>query len=198
MVSSLLDGQVTILLRSWSAGDRSAFDHLAPAVYAELNRIAKRHLQAHRHGTLQPTALVHEAYLRLCGSQSVSWQDRTHFFAVSAQLMRRILLDHFRARMAKKRGSGSSAITLDQSLAIGGSQPLDLLDIDTALHELADLDPRQARIVELRFFVGLSIEETAEALHISTATVKRDWTVAKIWIQRRLMKPEPCNTPGRL
>jgi RNA polymerase sigma factor (TIGR02999 family) len=156
-----------------------------------LNRIAKRHLQAHKHDTLQPTALVHEAYLRLCGSEPVSWQDRTHFFAVSAQLMRRILVDHFRARVAQKRGAGGSAITLDESLAIGGSQQPDLLDVDTALDELAELDSQQARIVELRFFVGLSIEETAEALRLSTATVKRDWQVAKIWIQRRLMKPGP-------
>ncbi len=190
MGSSPPDGQVTMLLRNWSAGDRSAFDHLVPAVYAELNRIARRHLQAHKRDTLQPTALVHEAYLRLCGSEPVSWQDRTHFFAVSAQLMRRILVDHFRARIAQKRGAGSAAITLDQSLAIGGSQPPDLLDVDTALNELAELDSQQARIVELRFFVGLSIEETAEALHISTATVKRDWLVAKMWIQRRLTKPE--------
>jgi RNA polymerase sigma-70 factor (ECF subfamily) len=179
---------VTALLQDWSAGDREAFDRLVPAVYSELRRIARRQLDGRNLVTIQPTALVHEAYIRLLGSKSVSWQDRAHFFAVAAQLMRRMLVDHFRAAFSQKRGGGAVAITLDESLAVNDLEQPNLLDVDTALTELAELDPQQARIVELRFFVGLSIEETAEALRVSPATVKRDWVVAKSWIHRRLTR----------
>jgi RNA polymerase sigma factor (TIGR02999 family) len=178
--------EVTALLHSWSAGDREALDHLVPIVYGELRRIAKRCLAGRLSDSLQPTALVHEAYIRLCGSAPVSWQDRAHFFAVAAQLMRRMLVDYFRAASRQKRGGRAVVITLDESLAMSDLPGPDLIDVDTVLTELAELDEQQARIVELRFFVGLSIEETAEALRISPATVKRDWVVAKAWIHRRL------------
>jgi RNA polymerase sigma factor (TIGR02999 family) len=179
---------VTRLLRSWSSGNSSALDQLVPMVYAELQRIADRHLNAeYRAHTLQPTALVHEAFLRLEGGVDISWHDRAHFFAVAAQVMRRVLVDHARSRLAQKRGGGAIAITLDESSKYAESAEPDVLDVDRALEELAALDQRQARIVELRFFGGMSVEETAEALNISPATVKREWTVAKTWIRRRLM-----------
>jgi RNA polymerase sigma factor (TIGR02999 family) len=182
--------EVTQLLRAWSGGDRAALDRLVPAVYAELGRIAARHLRGRRRNdTVQPTVLVHEAYLRLSGTTPVAWQDRAHFFAVAAQLMRRILVDHSRSRAAAKRGGGSISLTFVEPAVQGLPDP-DVLDVHTALEELSQLDAQQAHIVELRFFGGLSIEETAEALGISPATVKRDWTVAKTWIRRRLSPPK--------
>jgi RNA polymerase sigma factor (TIGR02999 family) len=177
---------LTQLLRAWSGGNRAALDRLVPAVYTELGRIATRHLRGRRRNdTVQPTVLVHEAYVRLRGTTPVAWQDRAHFFAVAAQLMRRILVDHIRSRAAAKRGGGSISLSFVEPAVPGLPDP-DVLDVHTALEELSQLDAQQAHIVELRFFGGLSIEETAEALGISPATVKRDWTIAKTWIRRRL------------
>ena len=177
---------VTRLLAEWSGGDRSALDRLVPFVYDELHQIAKRHLASRGPQTLQSTALVNEAYLRLAGKSNVSFHDRTHFFAVAARVIRGILVDHARERLAQKRGAG--AITLNLGEAAGSTAPreVDLLALDEALGRLAGLDPQQARIVELRYFAGLSIEETAEVQGISPATVKRDWSVARRWIYREL------------
>jgi RNA polymerase sigma factor (TIGR02999 family) len=190
VVNDMLNGEnsadVTVLLREWSAGSREAFDRLVPVVYGELGRIARRNMGARQEDTLQPTALVHEVYVRLCGAAPVTWQNRMHFFAVAGQVMRRVLVDHYRAGNAKKRGSGFLTVTLDESLAMQDMNQPDIMDLDAALSELAEFDAQQAKIVELRFFVGLSIDETASALDISPATVKRDWAVAKAWIYRRL------------
>lgn len=179
--------EVTRLLREWGAGDGKALDELIELVYPELHRIAARYLQGRPGQTLQSTALVHEAYLRLLGRQDVHWSDRTHFYAVAARIIRGILVDHYRAQRAEKRGGDAEKVTLDASAASSPAADLvDLLDLDTALHELEQLDPQQARIVELRYFAGLSIEETAHVAGISPATVKRDWLLAKAWIRRRL------------
>lgn len=181
---------ITRLLRAWAAGDASALDRVFPDVYAELQRIAGNRFRARSLGrTIDPTSLVHEAYLRLSRSQPVEWQNRTHFFAVAATLMRRILVDHARARDAAKRGGGMS-VTLSEPTDRSAVLSAELLDIDAAMNELAVLDSQQARIVEMRFFGGLSIEETAVTLGISPATVKRDWAVAKTWIRRRLTAKE--------
>lgn len=180
------DSDITVLLREWSSGNPAALDQLLPVVHSELLRIAGRHLRKRgMPNTLVPAALVNEAYLRLCRFASVDWNDRTHFFAVSAQLMRRVLVDHARARSADKR-DGGPVITLGDEMGFTAQKTPDLLDLDRALTELERLDLRQARIVELRFFTGLSVEETAVALDISCPTVKRDWAVAKAWIRRRL------------
>jgi RNA polymerase sigma factor (TIGR02999 family) len=155
-------------------------------VYDELRRLARRYLQQERPGhTLQSTALVHEAYLRLV-DQNVSWQNRAHFFGIAAQMMRRILVDHARSRSAAKRGDGACRVTLDEGLVALAERDLDLVALDAALTNLAKIDPQQAKIVELRFFAGLSIEDTSEALHISPATVKRDWAMAKAWLHREM------------
>lgn len=177
---------ITLLLREWSGGDESALNRLLPIVHSELQRIAGSSLRRRgANDTLTPNALVNEAYLRLCRLPNVDWNDRVHFFAVSAQLMRRILVDHARARFAEKRG-GQLLVTLNEEIGFAATNTPDILDVDRALSELETLDPRQARIVELRFFTGLSVEETAAALDISCPTVKRDWAVAKAWIRRRL------------
>jgi RNA polymerase sigma factor (TIGR02999 family) len=175
------------MLRAWNAGDDAAFDRLVPLIYSELRPIARNCLRGRGNHTLQPTALIHEAFLRLNGASSIPWQHRAHFFAVASQIMRHVLVDYARARMAAKRGSGG-ALTIvigEPAESPAGLEP-DILDVDRSLHELASLDARQAKIVELRFFGGLSIEETAEALRVSPATVKREWTVAKTWIRRSL------------
>jgi RNA polymerase sigma factor (TIGR02999 family) len=175
------------MLRAWNAGDHAALDRLVPLIYSELRPIARNCLRGRGNHTLQPTAPIHEAFLRLGAASTIPWQHRTHFFAVASQIMRHVLVDHTRARMAAKRGAGA-AITIainEPSEAPAGLEP-DILDVDRSLHELTRLDTRQAKIVELRFFGGLSIEETAEALHISPATVKREWVVAKTWIRRSL------------
>jgi len=179
--------QVTRLLQRWGSGDETALNELIELVYPELRRIASRYLH-NSSGTLQSTALVHEAYLKLVGRQDIHWTDRTHFYAVAARVIRGILVDHYRAQNAAKRGGGADHVTLDGSAspAAPASDPVDLLDLDIALNELEQLDPQQARIVELRYFAGLSIEETAHATGVSPATVKRDWLVAKAWIRRRL------------
>lgn len=177
---------ITVLLHEWSGGSPSALNRLLPIVHAELLRIAGGNLRRRSaDDTLVPAALVNEAYLRLCNSTRVDWNDRTHFFAASAQLMRRILVDHARARCTEKRGGGL-LVTLCEEMGLPAVKAPDLLDLDRALSELEELDPRQARIVELRFFTGLSVEETAVALDISCPTVKRNWAVAKAWMRRRL------------
>lgn len=185
-------GSVTALLLAWGGGDRAALDALLPAVYDELHQQAARALRREAPGhTLQPTGLVHEAYLRLVDQRRARWENRAQFFGVAAQLMRRILVDHARSRRADKRGGGARAVTLGTDLpagdgAAGSPAALDVLALDDALARLAALDPRQARVVELRYFGGLDIDETAAALGISPATVKREWTVARAWLRRAL------------
>ena len=178
---------VTKLLLRWGNGEREAFDALAPLVYDELRRLAGRYLRRERsEHTLQSTALVHEAYLRLVDQRNVRWQNRAQFFGLAAELIRRILVDHARARLAAKRGGTVYKITLDEALDASAPRDLDLVRLDDGMKTLAQMDPQQARVVELRFFAGLTIEETAEVLGISPATVKRDWLVAKAWLRREL------------
>jgi RNA polymerase sigma factor (TIGR02999 family) len=181
--------QVTRLLREWSNGDESALEQLTPLVYGELRRLAGRYLRKERPDhTLQSTALVHEAFIRLVDQRDVKWQNRAHFFGVAAQMIRRILVDHARGRQATKRGSGAPKLSLDEALATPERKDLDILALDDALNSLAKIDPQQARIVELRFFTGLTVEETAEVLGISPATVKRDWVTAKAWLYRDISR----------
>lgn len=182
---------VTGLLQAWSAGDTSALDALFPIVYDELRQRAGRVLQREGVGhTLQPTALVHEVYLRLVDQQRVRWEGRTQFFAVAARVMRRVLVDHARARLTDKRGAGAQHVTLIDAQLAGDSsadsEAIDLLSLDDALQRLAAFDPRKARLVELRYFAGLSIPDAAEALGVSQATVIRDWNVARRWLHREL------------
>jgi RNA polymerase sigma factor (TIGR02999 family) len=178
---------VTLLLQAWSGGDKEALDRLAPLVYRELRRIAGRIMSAERpNHTLQATALVNEAYVRLVDTRQVSWQDRAHFFALCARAMREILIDHARARASAKRGGCQIAIELDEGLMAGASPEEDLLELDDALKRLAAIDPRKSQVVELRFFGGLNLEETAEALKVSTKTVQRDWDLARAWLYREL------------
>ena len=178
---------VTQLLHEWGQGDQAALDRLMPLVYQELRRIAKRNMARERPGhTLQTTALVNEVYLRLVGERKVSWQDRAHFFAICARTMRRILVDFARSRHYQKRGGGEEPISLEESLVISGKPGADILALDDALNGLATLDTRKSQVIELRFFGGLSVEETAEALKISPETVMRDWKMAKAWLYREL------------
>jgi RNA polymerase sigma-70 factor (ECF subfamily) len=178
---------VTLLLQAWGGGDKQALDRLAPLVYRELRRIAGRMMAAERpNHTLQATALVNEAYVRLVDTQQVSWQDRAHFFALCARAMREILIDHARARGSAKRGGDQIAIELDEALAAAPSPEANLLELDDALKRLAEIDPRKSQVVELRFFGGLNLEETAEALKVSTKTVQRDWDLARGWLYREL------------
>jgi RNA polymerase sigma-70 factor, ECF subfamily len=184
--------EITELLRAWGAGDAEASEALARLVYAELRRQARRTLRHGRSGdTLQPTALVHEAWLRLDGQHDARWQSRTHFFAVAAQMMRRVLVDHARRRHALKRGGAAAEVTLggvDKEVAArdAGLDVVDLLALDDALARLAELDPQKARLVELRYFAGLSIPEAAVALGISEATIGREWAVSRMWLRREL------------
>ncbi|HWT88448.1 MAG TPA: sigma-70 family RNA polymerase sigma factor [Candidatus Angelobacter sp.] len=181
--------QVTELLVRWRKGDRQALDALIPLVYGELRRIAQHFLQREKPGhTLQSTALVHEAYVRMVGQNLPEWQSRAHFFGIAAQLMRQILVDHARARQAAKRGGDVFKLSLDESTAMPGQRDLDLIALDDALKSLTELDPQQSRIVELRYFAGLTIEDTSEVLGISPATVKRDWATARAWLQREMMR----------
>jgi len=174
---------VTQLLVDWGKGDKQALDGLMPLVYDELHRIASRYLRRERQGhTLQTTALINEAYMRLVDQNRVSWQSRAHFFGVAAQMMRRILVDHARSHLYAKRGGGAQKLTLDEAIATPQERDLDLVALDDALTTLAEIDPQQGRIIELRFFGGLTIDETAEVLSISPATVKRDWNMAKAWL----------------
>jgi RNA polymerase sigma factor (TIGR02999 family) len=178
---------VTALLEDWSRGDHAARDQLLPLVYTELRRMAARHLRRERPDhTLQPTALVHEAYLRLVDQRHVDWAGRAHFFGVAAQLMRRILVDHARRHTAEKRGDGMPRVPLDDAVSVAGSAELSVLALDHALHRLQQLDPGLARIVELRAFAGLTIEEAAEILKVSPATAKREWRAARAWLTREI------------
>lgn len=178
---------ITQHLREWSAGNAEALERLIPLVYAELRRMAERHFSREGAGhTLQPTALIHELYLRLAEQDRAQWQNRGQFFGVSAQLMRRILVDHARLRQAVKRGKDPEAVTLSAELLMGEPSPVEVLALNGALEELAALDAEQARLVELRYFAGLTIEETAEAMGTSPATVKREWAAAKAWLWNRL------------
>lgn len=180
---------VTELLANWGLGDATAREQLIPVVYAELRRLARRYLRRERPDhTLQSAALVHEAYLRLVDQSLPEWQSRAHFFGVAAQLMRQILVDHARHHRAAKRGAGVPRLTLDPAMAIAQKPEVDVVELDDALSKLAQLDPEQSRLVELRFFGGLSIEETAVVMGISPATVKREWAIARAWLQREMRK----------
>lgn len=180
---------VTRLLQAWGQGEDAALEELLPLVHQELRRLARRYMFGERPGhTLQTTALVNEAYLRLVNTRKVNWQNRTHFFAISAQLMRRILVDYARARGYQKRGGGFPKVTLDEALMGPQEKGYDLVALDDALKALADLDPRKSKVVELRFFGGLSVEETAEVLKVSPDTVHRDWKLAKAWLKREMSK----------
>ena len=185
---------VTRLLQEWRNGSREALDRLMPLVYAELRAQAARHLSRRAHRSLQTTALVHEAYVKLVDQHSVQWQNRAHFFAIAAQLMRRIIVDDARYRLRAKRGAGAIMEGIDD-LAVPAPSPavdtVDALALDRALQELEQLDPDQARIVELRFFGGLTLEETATVLDISPSTVKREWAIAKGWLYRALTTGTP-------
>jgi RNA polymerase sigma-70 factor (ECF subfamily) len=176
--------EVTALLKEWAAGDRAALERLMPLVYGELRRLAASQLRAERRNhTLQPTALVHEAYLRLVGQRSVSWANRAHFFGIASRIMRRILVDHARRRRRAKRNPGTVYLDLGTPGTGAADRSPELLALDDALTELEKLDPRQAKVVELRFFGGLSVEETAEVTGISTATVKREWKTARAFLR---------------
>lgn len=180
---------VTQLLVDWGKGNSGALEQLTPLVYSELRRLAASYLRRERSDhTLQSTALVHEAYLRLIDQNSVNWQSRAHFFGIAARMIRRILVDHARSHQAQKRGGAAEKLALDEALAVPGQGDTDLVRLDEALKTLAEMDPQQARVIELRFFTGLSIDETAEALGISPATVKRDWVTAKAWLFRELSR----------
>ncbi len=185
-------GDVTGLLVAWKNGSSEALDELVPIVYSELRKLARQQLRGERPDhSLQPTTLTHEAFLRLFGTRQVGWQNRAHFFAVASQLMRRILVDHARKRQTVKRGALPTRVTLDEA-----DTPVEPLDVDVvalheALTELTEVDSRQSRIVELRYFGGLNMEETAEVLGVSAATVKRDWRVAKLWLRRALVGAAP-------
>ncbi|PYV73276.1 MAG: RNA polymerase subunit sigma-70 [Acidobacteria bacterium] len=180
---------VTLLLKQLSAGDHDAVDQLVPVLYNELRRLAAYYLRQERSNhTLQATALVHEAYLRLVDQRAVEWKNRSHFFGVAAQVMRRILLDYARSHQAVKRGGPSPKISLDDAMVYGEDQTGQLVALDELLTRLSSMDPQQGRIVELRFFGGMSVEETAELLAISPRTVKRDWAMAKSWLSRELRK----------
>jgi len=181
------DVNITGLLRAWSAGDQAALDQLAPIVHGELKRIARRYMARERQGhTLQPSALVNEAFLRLVDVHGVRWQDRAHFFALSAQMMRRILVSYALARSAGKRGGAVRHVSLNEALVVSPSRDSEIVELDAALESLAKLDPRKARTVELRFFAGLSVEETAVALKVSPQTVLRDWKLSKTWLAREM------------
>jgi RNA polymerase sigma factor (TIGR02999 family) len=178
---------VTQLLVDWGNGDNRALEKLTPLVYQELKRLAARYLRRERSDhTLQSTALVHEAWLRLIDQRQVHWQNRAQFFGVAAEMIRRILIDHARGRQAAKRGDGAIKLSLDEALFTPDRRDLDLVALDDALQDLARLDPQQSRLVELRYFAGLSIEESAEVLGVSPATVKREWAAAKAWLYREL------------
>jgi RNA polymerase sigma-70 factor (ECF subfamily) len=178
---------VTELLRAWSDGEDGALDRLVPLVEAELRRLARSYMSRERRGhTLQATALVNEALLRLTDARHLRWQDRTHFLGIVARLMRRVLVDHARARGYRKRGGDAQRVTLTDALVVSPEPDLDLVALDRALNALAAVDERKSRVVDLRFFGGLSVEETADVLHVSPDTVKRDWRLAKLWLLREL------------
>jgi RNA polymerase sigma factor (TIGR02999 family) len=177
------------LLIDWSNGDQSAFDKLMPLIDEELRRLAHRYMSRERAGhTLQTTALVNEAFVRLVNRKNVNWQNRAHFFGLAAQLMRTILVDHARSHACAKRGGGAFKLELDDALVVSQKKAAEVIALNDALNELVRLDPQQSRIVELRFFGGLTVEETAEVLHLSPATIKREWSTAKAWLYHELSK----------
>lgn len=182
--------ETTQLLRAWAGGDKSALEQLTPRVYGELRRIAGHFMQGERPGTtIQTTTLVHEAYLKLIDVTNVDWQHRAHFFAISAQIMRHILLDQARRRVAAKRGGAMPRVNLDEVPDTGSGRARELIALDDALNALAKVDPRKAQVIELRFFAGLSVEETAEVLKVSGDTVIRDWRLARAWLSAELGAP---------
>lgn len=181
--------ELSSLLRAWNSGDESALDKLMPLVYDELHHLAHWHMARERAGhTLQTTALVNEAYLRLIDTDQIQWQDRAHFFAIAAKMMRRILVDLARSRGYQKRGGNARKVTLDEALLASPEPDEELLRLDDALNALSEFDPRKARVVELRYFGGLSVEETAEVLQVSAITVIRDWNMAKLWLLEELQR----------
>jgi RNA polymerase sigma-70 factor (ECF subfamily) len=183
--------EISQLLRAWSGGDQSALERLTPIVYQELHRLARAHMKRERPGhSLQTTALVNEAYMRLVDYKRMEWQNRAHFFAASAQVMRRILVEHAR-RHNLKRGGGLPHISLDEAAVVGGNRSADLVALDDAMNALAQFDSRKMQVVEMRFFGGLSVEETAEVLKVSPVTVMRDWNTAKSWLYRELTGGAP-------
>jgi RNA polymerase sigma-70 factor (ECF subfamily) len=191
-------GDVTELLQAWGRGEEAALDRLIPLVYRDLHLRARRCMAGERvEHSLQTTALIHEAYLRLVGPSPAAWESRGHFFAVAARAMRRILVDHARARRAQKRGGQANPVTLDEQLVVAGGPDRDLVSLDDALQALATFDERKARVVEMRFFGGLSVEETAEVLKVSPQTVLRDWKLAKVWLLREMKRGEAATAkPG--
>jgi RNA polymerase sigma-70 factor (ECF subfamily) len=179
--------EVTRLLKAWSEGNQGALQELIPLVYDELHRVAQHHMAAERHHhTLQTTALIHEVYLRLLNVRNIDWQNRTHFVAICARLMRNTLIDLARARLYKKRGGNVQHIVYDETIVVGLGPRTDILALDDALKSLATFDERKSRVVELRFFGGLSVQETAQVLEVSSETVMRDWKLAKVWLLREL------------
>jgi RNA polymerase sigma factor (TIGR02999 family) len=187
IIFSMANRDITTLLADWRRGDREALDQLAPMVYDELRRLASSYLKQERMDhTLQSTALVHEAYLRMVGGVDVDWENRSHFFGVAAQIVRRILVEHARAANTAKRGAGAVVLSINEELNTAQQRAPNLLALEDSLNALAAIDARQARIVELRYFAGLNVEETAEVMDISPATVKREWAVAKAWLYREL------------
>lgn len=188
-MTSTSRGEITRLLAGWSEGDPEALGRLMPLVFEDLRQLARSHFRRESEGhTLQPTALVHEVYVRLLGQRQVQWDNRAQFFAFAGMLMRRILVDHAKSRRAIKRGGGIDPLPLDEALAVPESPDLDVVSLDRALTELEEVDPRQARIVELRFFVGLTQDEVAEVLEISVTTVKREWRTARLWLYRQIAR----------
>jgi RNA polymerase sigma factor (TIGR02999 family) len=188
-MATLSQKQISQLLLDWSDGDKAALDALIPLVYEELRRLAKYYMRRERQGhTLQTSALVNEAYTRLLDYKKMRWQDRAHFFAVAAQAMRRILVEHARSHARQKRGGGAIKVSLDEVAMMADNQAAEMMALDAALTSLAAFDPRKSQIVELRYFGGLSIEETAEVLGISVVTVKRDWSTAKLWLHREISR----------
>ena len=190
--------ELTGLLKDWKQGDPTALERLMPLIYDELRRIAHRYAQRERNGhTLQTTALVNEAYLRLAGAKKPDWQNRAHFFAATAQVMRHILIDHARRRHFLKHGGAAQQVSLEEVCLLADERAAELVTLDEALKDLARLDPRKTRVVELRYFGGLSLAETADALEISIMTVRRDWRAAKAWLFRRITdkdRAEPSNS----
>jgi RNA polymerase sigma factor (TIGR02999 family) len=180
-------GEVTVLLRAWHAGDEDAYRQVSAILYGELRGQAARYMRRQRPGdTLQTTALVHETFMRLAGAHQVDWQDRKHFLAVAARTMRRLLVDLARAQAATKRGGREAHVPLDSNVAVDGPRSVDLIALDEALESLARLDARKVRVIELRFFAGLTVEETAQVLDVSPDTVARDWRMARTWLLREL------------
>ncbi|MCI0390388.1 MAG: sigma-70 family RNA polymerase sigma factor [Acidobacteria bacterium] len=180
---------ISHLLRRWSEGNNAARDRLMPLVYSELRRMARRYMgQQHTGHTLQTTALIHEAYLRLVGQEEMHWENRAHFFGVAAQAMRHILVDYARARHTAKRGGEARTVSLEEAAIVSAERAAELVALDDALQELARLSPRQGQVVELRYFGGMSVAETAEALKVSTDTITRDWNQAKAWLYRALRR----------